>query len=249
MTNPDLTDTPDDYVVDQRRLYFYQIENIIIDFYAAYLKPEGVAVYNVLTRFSRAVNDEGTRECFPGLSKIAALLGIGRSTVVASIQLLEKLVLVQVRRTTTTTAAGQRRHLPNVYTLLTPPIPLGYKNKPMSPLPPEVPPLRVVPARVPPAPLTFRSSDDFVISPDMRTWAARHTPAVDCDLASAMFAGNAVVKHKTFLDATDLLEAWRFWMRDDQRRAASHQRPNGGRGEPPGTGAYLQSIVGGGGSR
>lgn len=66
----------------------------------------------------------------------------------------------------------------------------------------------------PPKPAKRRATripDDFTVTPEMRQWAAEHTPGVDIDHETAKFRDHAHANGRTLKDWT---AGWRNWMRN-----------------------------------
>ena len=72
-------------VIDERRTNWLWIDNEAVDQFGPQIGAYGLAVYAVLARFA----DNRTRVAFPAVPTIAALLKLGRTTVVAAIKSLE----------------------------------------------------------------------------------------------------------------------------------------------------------------
>jgi hypothetical protein len=95
---------------ESRQVPFTQVDNRIIIEYGPRIGPAGLAVYLVLSKFA----DRATRTCYPSITTLAALAGIGRRSAVNTIRGLEQagLITVQSRRTEKGGATS------NEYTLL-----------------------------------------------------------------------------------------------------------------------------------
>ncbi|MBK7202494.1 helix-turn-helix domain-containing protein [Candidatus Amarolinea dominans] len=72
-------------IIDERRMNWLWIDNEVVDRFGPQIGAYGLAVYAVLARFA----DNRTRVAFPAIPTIAALLKLGRTTVVAAIKSLE----------------------------------------------------------------------------------------------------------------------------------------------------------------
>ena len=96
-------------ITSRRKHPFYIVDNAVLDIYGPKIGPYGIAVYNALCRYA---DQEHT--CYPSLKSIAKKTGMGRSTVISTLQKLADLKLIEV----------ERRHSPkgdrasNLYILL-----------------------------------------------------------------------------------------------------------------------------------
>jgi DNA-binding MarR family transcriptional regulator len=89
---------------------FTRIDNRIITLYGHRIGPNALAVYVALGYHA----NNQTRQCYPSTRTLAALLHLGRPTVLKALRTLEDVGLISVERSRT--AEGERRV--NVYTLL-----------------------------------------------------------------------------------------------------------------------------------
>lgn len=99
-----------DGLVDRREPGFYIVDNEIIEDFGTRLGVYGIAVYNVLLKFSNA-NGENA---FPSYQTIADLLGISRPKAIEGVKLLQECGLVE--KTARKSSSGDPTT--NVYTLL-----------------------------------------------------------------------------------------------------------------------------------
>jgi len=82
-----------------RRDPFYTIENSFIDHYAREIKPNDIAVYNVLVRFM----NNGTRSTWVSTAKIASLINLSQRTVQRRLKILADHKLIRIFKTKTQT--------------------------------------------------------------------------------------------------------------------------------------------------
>ncbi len=101
-------------VRDQRKQGWYWIDNRLVRRDAKVLGAPAIAVYNVLAAY--ASND--TQEAFPGVRRIAELLGMSKTTVLESIEALKINGWICVTRRM---SKDGKQYLSNVYTLVDPP--------------------------------------------------------------------------------------------------------------------------------
>lgn len=103
-------------VRDERRRGWFAISNEVVDAYGPQIGANGLAVYAVLARFA----DSSTREAHPSHERIAKLTVLSRRTVINSLNKLRDVGLIAITKRYTDNAAGGRRQMPSLYTLLTP---------------------------------------------------------------------------------------------------------------------------------
>lgn len=73
---------------------WYWINKKLLQDFGKILSPSGIAVYNVLAKYSNS----STQSCFPSQKKIADEIGISRKTVREKIKEIEKLGLLHIKR-------------------------------------------------------------------------------------------------------------------------------------------------------
>lgn len=99
-----------DRLVDRREPGFYIVDNEIIEDFGAKLGVYGIAVYNVLLKFSNASGENA----FPSYQTIADLLGISRPKAIEGVKLLLECGLIE--KTARKSSSGDPTT--NIYTLL-----------------------------------------------------------------------------------------------------------------------------------
>lgn len=99
-----------DKLIDRREPGFYIVDNEIIEVYGARLGVYGIAVYNVLLKFSNASGENA----FPSYQTIADLLGMSRPKAVEGVKLLLECGLIE--KTPRMSSSGDPTT--NIYTLL-----------------------------------------------------------------------------------------------------------------------------------
>lgn len=99
---------------DQRNHGWYWIDSRLVQRDGAALGTDAIAVYNVLASFA----NNTTQDAFPGMRKIATMLGISKTTVLECIDTLtdNKWIVYQER-----VSEDGKTHLSHVYTLIDPP--------------------------------------------------------------------------------------------------------------------------------
>jgi hypothetical protein len=214
----------------RRRQRFYMVDNDLILAWGRYIKPGGIAVYNALLVHSK---NGGAAPVFPGLRRLAELIGVEVPTVLKYIRLLESYGLIQIEHRTRQTLAGTTENVANLYTILDIPDPPEAQGSgaraPEAPphLPPAPPP---VPVAAPSAGSRTSAAErrtrfllteaDAAVSEDMRGWARLHAPDVaDVDLATRTFVASAIANERGFLSPEQVRAAWQKWMLDDQKKA------------------------------
>ena len=81
----------EDKLRDARKRCFYIVDNDLIDRYGPVIGAYGVAVYNLIARYA----DNNGENAFPSYPTIAKKLGMSRTKVVQTIELLVSLGLIK----------------------------------------------------------------------------------------------------------------------------------------------------------
>lgn len=92
-------------VRDMRNGDWYWIHKSIINDYGEIIKAGGIAIYNILALHVNSRN----QKCYPGIRRMAMILGCGHQAVIRKIKQMEDLKLIKVERQT-----GHK----SIYTLL-----------------------------------------------------------------------------------------------------------------------------------